>query len=192
MNRLSLLGAFLIGCGGAVSSGDAGSTADSGSKADVQNDAIVSYDAGAFCSGSTSRLMVNGAEVTVVSATGHVMVLNCCDSAELVVATSAYQALLNVLWRSPAGSSSSPVDLGNPPSGFALELDLGCDPAATSCATASPEERYADGFQGTLTYKYDSAGLMTGYCLSVSEAPSAPHAVIHSMTLYTPAILCAY
>ncbi len=73
-----------------------------------------------------------------------------------------------------------------------MELDLGCDPATTSCASASPEERYANGFLGTLQYGQDSAGLTTSYCLSVSESPTATHSLIHSLLLYTPGIICSY
>jgi hypothetical protein len=190
----------LVACGGTTTNngndaggGDSSTKPDTSTGTDGGGDTGIPLgDAGAFCTGNTSRIMINGTEQSVVSATGRQLVLNCCDSAELTVATTAYQAYLNVLWRAPAGGGTSPIDLANPPTGFQMELDLGCDPATTACATASPEERYADGFQGTLTYTYDTAGLKTGYCLTVSEPPQTPHAIIHTMTLYTPAILCAY
>jgi hypothetical protein len=181
-------------CGGTtVDSSDAGT--DGGSKADAATDAVTvgdstlpPLDAGSFCTGTSPRMMLNGSEIPVINATGKAVVLNCCDSAELIVATGAFQALMNVLWRmSPPAPGT--VDLGNAPSGFTIELDLGCDPTITSCATANPEERYTDGFSGTMQYAWSGAGMTTSYCLSVAESPSAPHSVIHSLTLYAPNVL---
>jgi len=194
MRPFLLASLLVVACGGTtIDTSDADGDASTKPDGSVKNDGSSTLDARAFCSGNSPRMMVNGSEVAVLNASGRQLVMNCCDSAELTVSSAAFQANLNVLWRAYGGTTSpSPIDLANPPQGFTMELDLGCDPATTQCATASPEERYADGFEGTLTYTYDSAGLMTGYCLSVSEPPQTPHAIIHTMTLYTPAILCAY
>ena len=80
------------------------------------------------------------------------------------------------------------VDLGNAPQGFSIEMDLGCDPAIMSCATASPEERYTDGFSGTLQWGGGGSGFSVSYCLQIAESSSKPHGVIHSMMLYAPNI----
>lgn len=185
---------LVAGCGGAVVTGDdagVGTDAAPHDGSTATDASLPPFDAGAFCTGTKPRLMVNGAEVPVLSATGKAFALNCCDSAELLVASAAYQAILAVLWRAPAPMGSS-IDLGSPPNGFGIELDLGCDPATTSCASASPEERYASGFHGTLQYAPSGAGLTASYCLSVAESPSAPHVLIHSLVLYAPNVASAY
>ncbi len=187
MKRLAFVATALAaaaGCGGNISNADGG--ADAAADGDV---AAPPFDAGAFCSGSAPRLMINGADVSIMQAAGQAIIMNCCDSAELSLATAAYQAMMYVLWRGPAGAGAQTVDLANPPQGFSIEMDLGCDPATTSCASASPEERYTSGFSGTLTYAYSSAGLTVSYCLEVAESPSQPHGVIHSMMLYAPNIV---
>lgn len=172
----------LFACGGTITSGDAGPDAAAPPDASPP-------DAGSFCSGSAPRLVINGSEVQVVSATGKAIILNCCDSAELTLATSAYQALLDVMWRNPASTNGATIDLASAPSGFAIEMDLGCDPSTTSCANGSPEERYTDGFTGTLDYTTGSGGLTTTYCIQVAESPSQPHSIIHSMQLYAPNVV---
>jgi hypothetical protein len=159
-----------------------GVTKDTGTASDGS---IPPFDAGAFCTGTSPKTMVNGADVPVMNASGKAIILNCCDSAELTLATAAYQALMYVMWRVPASTNGS-VDLSNLPQGSSIEMDLGCDPATTSCASASPEERYTDGFSGTIQWQYGSSGMSVSYCLQVTESPSQPHSVIHSMALYAP------
>ena len=198
MKRIIASALFCAACGGSLTNTDGGTTdggpvfdgaLSDGAIADASVDAsLPPFDAGTFCSGTSPRMMVNGAEITVVKATGKAIVLNCCNSAELTVATSAYQALFNVLWRDPAPMGSM-VDLGNPPSNFTIELDLGCDPAMTSCASASPEERYAQGFTGSIQWQYGSSGMTVSYCLAAKESPSSPHSLIHSFALYAPNVL---
>lgn len=188
------------GCGGvtvesAASSGGGagGATVDGGAEKDAATDASPPppQDAGTFCTGNKPRLAVNGSDVGVLSVSGKNLALDCCDSAELIVASSMFQALLAVMWRaSPLGSTS--IDLGAPPPGFTIELDLGCDPATTSCATASPEERYTTGFTGTVEYTQSATGLTASYCLSVAEPAGSPHLVIHSLELYAPGVVSAY
>lgn len=191
MIRYLALAFFCAACGGSLTNNDGGTNTDGGPQPDGSiADAVVDarlppFDAGAFCSGSSPRMMVNGAEITVVKATGKAFVLNCCDSAELTVATSAYQALFSVLWRAQAPANTM-VDLGKPPPNFSIELDLGCDPGMTSCASASPEERYAQGFGGAIQWQYASAGMTASYCLTAQESPSSPHSLIHSLALYAP------
>lgn len=121
-------------------------------------------------------MMVNGTEISVLKVTGKAFTLNCCDSAELNVATSQYAALFSVLWRA-FGPAKTVVYLGSPPPNFQieLELDLGCDRGTTSCASASPEERYAQGFTGALQWQYGSSGMTASSCLSAKESPSSPH-----------------
>lgn len=176
------------GSSGSSGGSSSGSTSSSGGGSGSSSGGPGPFDAGTFCSGTSPRLMINGMDAGVIDATGKQVILNCCVSAELTVATSMYQALMYVLWRAPATSGSGTIDLGNPPQGFSIEMDLGCDPATASCANGTPEERYTSGFSGTLQYAPSGSALDVSYCLSVTESPSQPHTTIHSMTLYAPNI----
>lgn len=131
-------------------------------------------------------MMVNGGEISVISATGKSIILDCCDSAELTIATSAYQAVFDVLWRVPGGASAVPIDLDNPPPHLQMEIDLGCDPATTSCAGASPEARFTGGFGGSIVVTTSGSGESVSYCVSVTEDPTVPQATVHSLMLYAP------
>jgi hypothetical protein len=200
---LLTLAFVLEGCGGTTTTSanpvfDAGADSPQATGADAATDDAANvpqaadssadvrppFDAGAFCSGSTARLMINGSDVSIINETGTAIILNCCNSAELTLATAAYQAPMHVLWREPAPTNGA-IDLSNPPKDFAIEMDLGCDPSIVSCATASPEDRYVDGFSGTISYTTASA-LNVSYCLQVAESPSQPHTTIHSMAMYAP------
>lgn len=163
-----------------ASAGDAVGTADGG--------CCPALDAGTFCTGDKPRLFVNGAEVAVMRATGKSVVLNCCDSAEVTVASSAFQALLNVVWRAPAGGGATgTLDLSKLPGGGSVELDLGCDPTQTTCG-AGAEDRYTSGFRGTITHTTDASGQVATYCMAVDEPPGSPHPVLHSIQLYAPKV----
>ena len=182
---------LLASCGGTITNADGGADAspsDGSAPKDASDAATPPFDAGTFCSGTSPKLQINGADATILNATGKAIILNCCDSAELTLATGQFQALLNIMWRNPAGGASA-IDLANPPSGFGIEMDLGCDPSTQSCATASPEERYFnEGFSGTIQYTTGSGGLNVSYCLRVAESASQPHSTIHTMALYAPNI----
>jgi len=182
---------LLASCGGTISTTDGGADAapsDSSTAKDASDATTTPFDAGAFCSGSSPKLVINGADATIAQATGKAVILNCCDSAELTLATTQFQALMNIMWRAPP-SGASTIDLASPPAGFGIEMDLGCDPATTSCATASPEERYFnEGFSGTIQYTTGNGAMSVSYCLQIAESASQPHAVIHSMALYAPNI----
>jgi hypothetical protein len=191
---------FLVACGGGVATVDvdAGTNADGSTSHDgsvisdgssTQDATLPPLDAGAFCTGSSPRLMINGSEVSVFNTSGKAIALNCCDSSEVLVASGAYQALLAVIWR--ATPTKLPTDLGNPPNGFQMELDLGCDPAMGSC-DGHAEERYTSGFQGTLSYAQNTTGYTVNYCLSVAESASTPHPLIHSLMLYAPNVTTKY
>lgn len=183
-----------VACGGTINDQDSGTNADAGgSDASTTKDAAASdvttppFDAGGFCSGTTPKLQINGSDATILGAKGKAIILNCCQAAELSLATAQFQAMMNIMWRAPATSTAT-IDLANPPGGFGIEMDLGCDPATTSCANASPEERYFnEGFSGTIQYATGN-NLKVSYCLQITESPSQPHAVIHSMALYAPDI----
>jgi hypothetical protein len=183
---------FAVACGGTINSSDGGADAapsDGATKDANPTDATTPpFDAGAFCSGSAPRLQVNGSNVTIVNASGKAVILNCCEAAELTLATTQYQALMNIMWRAPPAGAAT-IDLANPPTGFGIEMDLGCDPSTQSCATASPEERYFnEGFSGTVEYATGNGGLSVSYCLQIAESPSQPHTMIHTMALYAPNI----
>jgi hypothetical protein len=198
--------AAAIGCGavsktdGGTSSssgGDGGSssTAEGGSSTNADGAVGVAVDGslptlpdgGPFCSGDTPRLLINGKDAQVLMTHGTAYALNCCDSAEVGIATGMFQSLMYLYWRSPAGGMPGMIDLGSPPMGFGMELALGCDPGSMSCDGAS-EERYTTGFKGTLTYTNGAMGTTTSYCVSVAEDPAMPHTVIHSLSLYAPNI----
>jgi hypothetical protein len=180
--RLPLLLLFITSCGGTITTSTDGGP-------DAAGDAIAPpFDAGTFCSGNAPKLMVNGADATIAQATGKAIILNCCESAELSLATSQFQAMMNIMWRAPPAGAAT-IDLASPPAGFGIEMDLGCDPSTTSCATASPEERYFnEGFSGTIQYATGNGGLDVTYCLQIAESASQAHGVIHTMALYAPNI----
>jgi hypothetical protein len=180
MKKLACALVVVAACGGTISTTDGGT--------DASTDATSPLDASAFCTGSSPKLVINGADVPIMNTTGKAIILNCCDAAELTLATSAYQALLNLMWRAPAGPGATTIDLASPPQGFTIELDLGCDPSTTSCATASPEERYTDGFSGTIQYATGNGPMSVSYCVQVAESPTQPHGTIHSMMLYAPSV----
>ncbi|MGH7282070.1 MAG: hypothetical protein ACRELY_11140 [Polyangiaceae bacterium] len=183
------LAVLVAACGGAIGTvGDAGGSGAADASASDASDAgpLVPVDAGDFCTGSSARMKVNGSEIGVVSTTGKSIVLDCCDSAELTVATSAYQAVFDVLWRVPGGASAVPIDLDAAPPHFQMEIDLGCDPATTSCAGASPEARFAGGFSGSIDVKMGASGESVSYCISVAEDPTMPQAQAHTLMLYAP------
>jgi hypothetical protein len=185
---------LLAACGGTITTNQDGGTDAAPSDGQTSKDVVASdvttppFDAGAFCNGTTPKLVINGADATIVQATGKAIILNCCNSAELSLATAQYQAMLNIMWRAnPAGAAT--IDLSNPPTGFGIEMDLGCDPATQSCASASPEERYFnEGFSGTIQYSTGNGPMSVSYCIHVAESASQPHSVIHSMDLYAPDI----
>jgi len=184
-----------VACGGTINNSDGGTNTDAGSSdvsttKDSSSDVITPpFDAGSFCSGTTPKLQINGSDSTILKATGKAIILNCCQSAEISLATAQFQAMMNIMWRTPALSGAATIDLANPPQGFGVEMDLGCDPATQSCANASPEERYFnEGFSGTIQYATGNNAMSVSYCLQITESPSQPHAVIHSMALYAPNI----
>jgi hypothetical protein len=191
MRLPSLFVLGLVACGGTtISPNEDGGTdaapADGAPTKDVTTSDVTTtpFDAGTFCSGTTPKLTINGSNAGVINATGKAIILNCCDSAELTLATGQFQALMNIMWRAPATGNGS-IDLSNPPNGFGIEMDLGCDPSTQSCATASPEERYFnEGFSGTIQYAQGTVS----YCLQIAESASQPHNVIHTMALYAPNI----
>jgi hypothetical protein len=183
-------------CGGSTKSSiddtgnDGGSSNDAGGS--TTDSGFAGFpDAGTFCSGDTPRMMVNGAEVNVLMTRGKSIILNCCDSAELMLATDANQALFYLLWRAPAGQSPGTVDLANPPSNFSVELDLGCDPATSPCNTVSAEDHYATGFQGQISYGLGATASTNSYCINVAEQKGSPHSEIHSVSIYAPNIASA-
>lgn len=144
----------------------------------------------AFCAGADPRVEINGVVVPVLSIKGKAIAMNCCDAGELTVATGAFQALLHVLWRVTPGSPRS-LDVASLAKGSGLELDLGCDPATTSCDSGA-EDRYTSGFQGTIEYAPSASGMEASYCLSVAEPAAQPHAVLHAIRLYAPHVASSY
>lgn len=169
--------------------GGGGGGGSDGSSASATDSGLAGFpDAGSFCSGDAPRMIINGAEVTLLQTRGKAVVLNCCDSAELELATGSFQSLFYLLWRARAGQSPGLVDLGNPPASFSVELDLGCDPATSPCNTGSAEEHYSTGFQGQISYGNGATASTTSYCLSVAEQKNSPHSVVHSLSIYAPNI----
>ena len=182
---------LLASCGGTITNADGGTDAspsDSSTTKDASDATTPPFDAGAFCTGNSPKLVINGQDATIAQASGKAIILNCCQSAELTLATGQFQALMNIMWRAPPAGAAT-IDLANPPNGFSIEMDLGCDPSTQSCATASPEERYFnEGFSGTIQYTTGNTAMSVSYCLQIAESASQPHTTIHTMSLYAPNI----
>lgn len=172
-------------CGGATTA-SGGSTVDAGPAPPL--------DPSSFCTGANARMAINGDEVAILDVKGKAIAMNCCDAGKLTIATGRFQALFTVFWRFMVSSATAmkPVDVAKLPQGSGLELDLGCDPTTTSCATASPEDRFDTGFQGTIDYTPTSTGADTSYCLTVSEPAASPHTVLHTVQIYVPHIAATY
>ena len=170
-------GVLASACGGVATSApatseagtsDGGGATTSDGAATVSDSGGATLDAGTFCTGSSPRLMVNGAEVPVMGLAGKYVALNCCQSAEVRFGTSAFQAAIAILWRSAGAPASATIDLADASSPGGIELDLGCDPATGTCG-AGAEDLYTTGFQGTVAYATTATGLSTTYCVSVAE-----------------------
>ena len=151
----------------------------------------------AFCTGGFPHMVANGIESSSPAVNGAVIALNCCDAAEFVVVTQTVPMSLVpivVSWRAQVGSPPAlpaTIDLANPPVGWGIMVDVGCDPAQGTC-NPSPD-RYTTGFSGTLQVTRTSAG---GYemdlCLAVAEPDGTPHPLLHSLELYAPHISASY
>jgi hypothetical protein len=149
----------------------------------------------AFCTGSSARMIANGIE-SGPSVTGTVLPLNCCDAAEFVVVTATVPVSLVpivVSWRAQVGQATLPatIDLANPPTGWGVQVSVGCDPASGSCNPAP--DSYDTGLTGTLVVSRTSAG---GYdmslCFAVAEPAGSPHPLLHSLELYAPHVAASY
>lgn len=180
---------FLTACGGSVaSSQDAGSDSsgatdgaapsDSGSKTDAPTDPL-----GTFCQGGAAKLEENGKDNPVFSVKGKAIYLNCCNAAAVTIATGQHAALYTLRWQQ-YGGGPSPVVLGGMDTNVVLAL--GCDPTTTSCTSGNSVELYTQGFVGTITYQQMASSMRVSYCVAVSETPSDPHAIVHSLRLYVP------
>jgi hypothetical protein len=149
----------------------------------------------AFCTGSFNHMIVNGNESNP-AVQGTVLPLNCCDAAELVVVTQTvpYSMVpIVVMWRAQVGQAALPatIDLANPPPGWGVQVDVGCDPAQGNCNPAP--DSYTMGLAGTLQVSRTAGG---GYdmslCLSVAEPAGSPHPLVHTLELYAPHVTAAY
>ena len=160
-------------------------------------DAPIDVDANlpAFCTGGFPRMIANGNESNP-AVNGTVLPLNCCDAAEFVVVTETVPVSLVpivVMWRAQVGQATLPatIDLANPPAGWGVQVDVGCDPMQGSCNPAP--DSYTTGLTGTLQVTRTSAG---GYemdlCLAVAEPGGTPHPLLHSLQLYAPHIAAGY
>jgi hypothetical protein len=149
----------------------------------------------AFCTGQFPRMLANGNESNP-GVSGTVLPLNCCDAAEFVVVTQTVPMELVpivVSWRAQVGPGTglpATIDLANPPQGWAVTVDVGCDPNQSHCV---PPDSYDSGFTGTLQVSRTSAG---GYdmtlCLAVAESAGEPHPLLHALELYAPNITASY
>ncbi len=137
------------------------------------------FDAGAFCTGSTARMTINGADAPILNATGSALALNCCAGAELTMSVTAFQAELFLRWQ--ISGAPGTYDLATLSTPSQVEFDVGCDPALGSCAAAT--EHVTSGFQGTITYAMSGAGLVASYCLSMTGPTGSP---VTALQLYAP------
>jgi hypothetical protein len=200
LGLVAVLSLALLGCGGRAGPGgpaedDAGAPADAA--VDGRGDGGVRVDAGLppLCSGDFPRMVANGIESNP-AVTGFALPLNCCDAAEFQVVTATVPAELVpivVTWRAQVGVAvevPATIDLANPPEGWAVRVDVGCDPNQTYCVAP---DSYTDGFTGTLQVARAAAGAyeMT-LCLAVAEPGGSPHPLLHSLVLYAPRVAASY
>jgi len=150
----------------------------------------------AFCTGTSAHMIANGID-SHPAVTGTWLPLNCCDAAEFVVVTATVPVSLVpivVMWRAQVGSPTevpATIDLANPPQGWGVQVDVGCDPAQGSCNPAP--DSYATGFTGTLQVSRTSSGTYDmSLCLSVAEPAGTPHPILHSLQLYAPHVTAGY
>jgi len=148
-----------------------------------------------FCTGSSNRMIANGNESNP-GVSGTMLPFSCCEAAEFVVVTATVPVSLVpivVMWRAQVGQATLPatIDLANPPAGWGVQVDVGCDPAQGSCNPAP--DSYTTGFTGTLEVTRTSGGTYEmSLCLAVAEPAGSPHPLLHSLELYAPHVVAGY
>jgi hypothetical protein len=153
-------------------------------------DAAADGPLAALCTGTFSRMAVNGIDSNP-SVQGAMLPYQCCYAAELVAVTQTVPITMVpivVTWSVQVGSATpipATIDLANPPAGWTVAVDVGCDPAQAGCYPAP--DSYTTGFTGTLQIeRTSSGGFDTSLCLSVAEPAGSPHPLVHSLELYAP------
>jgi hypothetical protein len=142
----------------------------------------------AFCTGSTPRMVVNGA-TTTPNVSGQILPLDCCRAGRFVVTTSDFTQPIAVQWRVEAGASVMPpaaVDLGSLPSGWSVALNAGCSVTSAGCLGAL--DNFSAGFSGSLSVSNGDGGpgQDMNLCLRFAEPADKPGTYVHTLDLYAP------
>ena len=147
----------------------------------------------AFCTGALAHMVVNGID-SGPAVLGTVLPLNCCEAAEFTVMTQTFAQVIVVWWEAQVGAATAfpaTIDLANPPQGWTVRVDVGCDPMQGNYCNPAPDS-YTTGLQGTLQVARSSTGYDMTLCLSVAESPGSPHPIVHSLQLYAPQVAATY
>lgn len=173
---------LLTACGGSIAS-----TTDAGTDAAAPKDASSPVDGGdplaSFCQGDSPKMLENDKDNPIIKVSGKAIVMNCCNAAAVTLSTAQHAALYTLRWQQ-FGAGPSPVVLGTKETN--AELDLGCDSTTTTCTSGNSVEHFTQGFTGTIKYEYVGSSMRVSYCIAVTETPTEPHTIVHSVKLYVP------
>jgi hypothetical protein len=154
---------------------------------DASNEVLLP-DAGVFCSGDTSHMVVNGIE-SYPLVSGGLIPLDCCEGGVFHITTDTFASLISVTWRTTKQVPAT-VDLANLPTGWGVRVEIGCDPMSAVCISAP--DSYTSGLTGTLQVSNVTTGWDMSLCLSLAESPSSPHPLVHTLELYVPHVHAGY
>jgi hypothetical protein len=144
----------------------------------------------AFCSGETSRMIVNGIE-SYPAVSGRAIPLDCCEGGEFQAITETFVWPIAVIWRNMNFVLPATLDLANLSNAWSVQVFAGCDPMNYLCTTP-PADSYSSGLTGTLQVSGGLSGYDMSLCLSLAESPSSPHPVVHALDLYVPQVHAGY
>jgi hypothetical protein len=139
-----------------------------------------------FCSGDSSRLVVNGTALSS-TVTGAMIPYDCCDGGQFNVTSPTFALPIVFSWRRMSSSAwvyPATADLANLPTGWSVQFYAGCNPTSSSCSGSS--DYYTTGFEGTLQLASSAGTVDMSLCLHLQEPAASPHSIIHSLDLYAP------
>jgi len=100
-------------------------------------------DAGAFCSGDTSHMVVNGIE-SYPLVSGGLIPLDCCEGGVFHITTDTFASLISVTWRTTKQVPAT-VDLTSLPTVWGVRVEIGCDPMSAACISAPATSEWHAG-----------------------------------------------
>jgi len=140
---------------------------------------------GAFCSGATSHMVVNGIE-SYPAVSAAMIPYDCCEGGEMQAMTETFLWPIRVTWRNTDFVLPATVDLANLPKTWGVQVLVGCPSLPASCT--SPPDSYASGLSGTLQVSGTIGNYDMSLCLSLADSASSPHPLVHSLELYVPQV----